>query len=579
MKNQFYTSLVLVISLSLPFLGLAQKDVLVPYRMDNKFGLSDLKGQVKLKPQYDLVEPIGGGYFKYSNYKVYKDTINYYNGNTRVSERIESITGVLKGTKAIINNSEHRHFTLAENALLIGSEESYVSKNSNFYNLNGERLLKENVEGFRILATDMEQLYSTFEMPFITLYVVHYDRKTSLLVFDVAKQKLIEPLLNRVSEFAFDRDESSESHLVCTYYDDNFQHHKERVYFDDSLKRHVKEPYSSPRRSYGYERNYGVGEGEYTDEILVPNEPYDRSLITGEGSGSGTGRGSMDLVSKNPAADKISPPPVRKRAAYFQKVNDTLVKYGDTSLTVMNGQKIVYADRYSSTQRQPLIYTDGTKYGLLYSDSLHSELEYDSLRYIKHNSRYLYLIGKKENNQWKMGVLNEKAEVIIPMIYSQVSPGILELSADKDDSDNKYKFQLKQEYSYSKNSNQPLSMYGASFAVSQNSKMGLVDFSNRILLPIEYDSLWKNGLSFLTTLRADDDFYVYKKAGKYGLFSINYKNEIQFETEAVFPMIPVCRYRDYAGIKGFDLVQLATENSLYFCYAGNDGTVYYKKKQ
>jgi hypothetical protein len=572
MRKLFHASLVLVISLSLPIFGFAQKDILVPYRLGEKFGISDLKGKILLKPQFDLIEPIGGGYFKYSNHKIFMDSATDYYGKTKVRERVESVRGLLKGNNVIIRNSEHRHFTYVENALLIGSQESYVSTNSNFYTLNGKRLLNENVERFRILANHAYEYSHNEDAPFITLYVEHYDRKTSLLIFDVVNQKLIEPLLNRVSELTLDRDESTESYLVCSYYDDNFQHYKDRIYYNDSLKRHVKEPYTS-RRTPAYDCYYGgnVEEGEAEVPFDAPE-----GMITG---GYGTGTGSVSEGAIEYVLPDAPAVPVRKKTFSFQKVNDTVVKYGEASITLPQGQKILFGDKYSSSQRQPLIYTDGSKYGLLFSDSVRSELEYDTLRYIKHNSRYLYLTGKKtlENNKWKMGVLNESGEVFIPLMYEQVIPGILELEYSREDSPDKSAFYLKQTNSYNKDKNQPLSMYGASFTVSQNGKMGLVDFSNKTLLPIEYDSLWKNGLSFLTTLRADDDFYVYKKDGKYGLFNLNYKNEIRFETQAVFPMIPVCRYRNYAGIKDFDLIQLATEQSLYFCYAGSDGTIYYNK--
>ncbi len=489
MGKLFYSAILLIFSLTCPLFGLTQKDVLVPYRVGEKFGLSDLKGKVKLKPQYDLVEPIGGGYFKYSNYTISIDTIKYYNGKIKVSKHKQSTVGVLKGKRAIINNSDHKHFTLIDKALLVGSQESYVSKNSNFYNLNGERLLKENVDKFRILATDEYGIRNHSDTLFITLFIEHYDNRKSVLIFDVINQKMIEPLLDRVNELTLDREESSESHLVFSYYDNDYQYFKERIYFNDSLKRHVKEPYTSQKR-YGYDRYYG------DDFLLAPEPPGDVGTISESGAGGG---GYAAEGSDRYTSAKSTPSPPIKRNYYFQKVNDSLVKYGDVSLTVSSGQKIVFGDSYSSTQRQPLIYTDGKKNGLLYSDSLRSELEYDSLRYIRYNSNFLYLAGKKENlsNQWKIGVLNEKGEVIIPLMYSQLTPGILELAYEREDSEKNSAFYLRQQHSYNKDKNQPLSMSGSCFTVSQNGKMGLVDFSNQVLLPIEYDSIWKMDCPFL----------------------------------------------------------------------------------
>jgi hypothetical protein len=554
--------LLLAFQLLIPTQNLiGQTQVMVPYRSNDYFGLSDLSGKLKTKAVYNHIEPLGNGYFQYriDNPSDNASQLDEWTANNQQSFK----TGLLKNNKVIIAESEHRNFICIENKLIIGSDELNSPYNVVLYNLKGVRLHDEMFDKFRVLAKDGFETNQALDEPYITLYVQHQDRKTSLLIYDVKQQVLITPLLDRVTDFAIHRQLSSETQFVCTYYNDDYEFFKDIIRFDNKAKQHIRttytedyDHYESPGRE-GEEYGYGSGNGP-----RITMEPEEAGHIP---------------YPPSPRSELTKPKPVKP--ILLTRVNDISFKYEEQIIELPSGQKLLYPNRYSNQFTHPLIYTDGDRYGLITSDSIRRELQYDTLRYISYNSSFLYLVAKTGENpsalQW--GVLDQKGDILIPMIYERLTPGILELTSNS--SHGKGQFTLRPQHLSSTEPSQPLTFSKQLFTAQLNDKVGIINLENKILLPIENDSIWKNGIYILSAMPNDNNFYVYKHNGKMGIFQLDYHNNVQLIGPPVLPYIPVTRYSNYGGVKDLTLVQFAHEGEVFFCYGLQDGTVFYKKKQ
>lgn len=547
-------------------LGFTQKTVLVPYRDGDLFGLSNFDGKLKLKAEYDFIQPIGNGYFKYTNHLKVPDTIRYYDGRTEIKEKIVTSSGLLHGTKVIIENSKHNHFSYSDQGIIIGSQESYISKNSNFYTLKGEKLLSENVMKFRFLGREKSSPEADY---CITIFAEHFDKSVSVLLFDKVKQEMMIPLLDHVTDFEIDRENSTEDYFVCSYTDKDYSFHREAILFDEEEKRFIIKAASIINKSYRdeYELEEGMNQGSSGDLVIeapeIMNEP--RAVLNNEQEFS---------------SQKEKPRPI----VYFYKLNKGLAAYGNDTLKLNEGELVSFADSYSKSQKHPLIVSKEGKLGLIFSDTLRTELRYDSLRYIKNqfgifsvNHNYIYLAGNKseKTGEYLFGIIDENGNEIIPMIYENLQPNLLEIYLESDEKAEEEKFDFRQPYTYTKNNNEPLKLQNEGILTAQlNGKFGVIDLHNKTIMPFEYDFIWENGLNFLNTMRIEDKFSVYKKGNLYGVFKINSNHEKIEDTGLIFNEIPVFKYPNYSNIDGFDLYNVAIPENLYYYLVGSNGKVY-----
>ena len=567
---------IFALSILLTVTCVAQEEILVPFRNADKFGLSNLKGKVRLKPNFDYVEPIGHGFFKYSNYEMVPDTVNYYDGRVVIEEKKVTKSGVIKGREVLILETEHRYFSVVPGAMLVGSWESYISKNSNFYSLDGRKLLNENVEKFRMMGPDYASGRIS-ESDFLTIVAEHYNETVNILVFDVKNQVMIEPVLDHVKDFQLDRNASFDNNMVCTYTDEDYNYYHSRIYYDPQLGYYVRAPYSQRSRDYEYPADdmgyYGSG-----DEIVEMEVEYEPAMEAPE----------MPETNRSERFNStpVPPPPPPKIQHDFIQVSQNEVRYGNDTIRAEIDEVFQFTDRYTSRQRNPLILQEGEKMRLVFSDTERDATSYDSLRYIKNqygifksSHNFFYLAGNKNEStgQWYFGLLDQKGEILIPLIYQYLTPNLLINYIAENEKRNNDHFGFRQPYTYSDDKNQLLTLYQEGiFTAKIGDKCGVIDASNKTILPFEYDNLWENDLSFLKTFKVDDDFYVYQKGHRYGVFRLNSKKEKTLDTGAIFPEIPVYVYRNYAGIEGFDLYNLGRAKDLFFCLAGGNGEVYFR---
>jgi hypothetical protein len=106
------------------------------------------------------------------------------------------------------------------------------------------------------------------------------------------------------------------------------------------------------------------------------------------------------------------------------------------------------------------------------------------------------------------------------------------------------------------------------YLVSENGKVGFYSKSyNKLIVPTLYDEI------YLADFEGRNGGYVLRNDKKFGLFIYDYPSNKTIEP--VFEKTPLLFNYDYFDEKD-PLIALFDENGLFFCYANQDGFLYYK---
>jgi len=544
----------------IPTLLFAQTAVLVPYRVGNVYGLSNEKGKMVISPKYAHIEPIGVGVFKFVSANASKNS-------TGSKQQLNGKTGVIMGTKELISNSSHNHFTYIEQGIIVGSENSYSSQNSNFYNLSGEKLLAENVPNFKLIVSPNAKPRDCK----IAILAKHHDYGVSIYIFDAKKQKLLAPLLDHVTNFKIEEQSGSDHSFICSYVDKNNAYAKDVIYYDAASGEHLRMPYTVDHQSEN---------AQYKEEVYLTADP-DGVEVDGDDGG-------MDMSIPMHEAEPGYSDNNGKLPGYFERINDQTIHFDGKELRIAANEKVYFANPYQyGYQTIPMIFYNGNQYGLLLTDNTRAEELYDTLIYLHNQYQdydnpavFNFLAGKKDvYGKWRYGILQENGKPLIPLQYDQIEISFKELEYEQDDDNKLGKFLLKDQSLYSVDANLCLKNYlNGMFIVKKNGKYGLLNAKNEIVLPIEQDQIWKNNINFITTYPIGDNLYCYQKDNKYAAFIINSGKGLYKNTGAIFPKIPLFIYENYMNQSGLDIYSLADESSLRFCLASNKGIIYYKAK-
>ena len=231
----------------------------------------------------------------------------------------------------------------------------------------------------------------------------------------------------------------------------------------------------------------------------------------------------------------------------------------------------------NTRQSIPVIYKRGKKFGLIIGDTIKENI-YDSLVYFGNN----YIAAIKNKNGYHFGMLNKKGEEIVPFIYDSIIGKM-----------NRYNFidnsiEGKKSRIFTVNSPDRISknLYVVDatedIVVYKNGKTGMINKQNQIIIPIEYDIIAENKISYYLQARTSSNIVLLKKDGLYGLTFLEYNynskhNEMKNTVPPVYQHIPCYYYNDYCNIKGFKLFGLYNESFDFLGYAHPNGTLYFSR--
>lgn len=354
----------------------ATAQVLVPYRIGNKFGLSDDKGKIVVAPAYDEIEYLEGKYFQCTNLNTSKDTIRYYSGEVRVEEREHPTFTLFYKSKLVIAKAPFKHFLIYDYCL-VSSDNPYHPEDCVLYNLKGEQLLKEPVRALGIndsrdfgpivRASTKLTLISVFERD-------RRQRLYSIAIFNNEKQQITSWLLRRVTDLKADEFDRSNTRVLLAYSDETGFHEK-------------------------YLR-FSNGRFELVDKSKLPQQ----NTTTDRGDDLGN-----VPVEVEPGMNALPEPPMESKAAQaaerdfatYTLSHDSLFNatlHSKAYVALPADAKPIFIYSPTSIQVVPVIFKQQQKFGLVMK-GVPGEAKYDSLAYLGDN----YLAAITVNGALKLG--------------------------------------------------------------------------------------------------------------------------------------------------------------------------------
>jgi len=539
--------LVLLVNLS----SYSQK-IIIPYRVGDKFGLSDKDGKLMVDPIYDEMELLTANYFKYA-LKNNKSTPHY---------------GVFKNDKLIIKEQTYPNYFVYKDEFIVGSKNPMRPEYCNIFNMRGEQVFKHEVKSIYVNDhRDLANFYRDKGFTFISYFESSVNKKYNIILFDKKTQQLGQEILKDIKNYRIDKTKSDHTHLYCTYFDAKGVHQNSIITYDENTKKFVvndiKTIQKKEMNEYG-SPNAGAYDVVYDDDYNIEEEEEEEV--------------EEQVTSRN-----------RKKSAYYKikiKDNDTTLFFDDKQIKLKNMYLFsLRRNRYSipATQYQlhPVIYKKKKKFGII-SNTNKIKAKYDSILYIRDgarnlpNRKFYYLVGKKKKGTWKFGIIDQNNNITIPLIYNEINTNIPLIGYG-------YKegriFKINNFSSLEKQKNEIRYNTKNCLYVKKDGKYGIINTKNETIIPIEYDGIYENDFWVRSQIRnKDKDYLIFEKESKFGFEKrkIVYKTP-NFKPQLLFPELPVAIYTDYRNEKGFTLVQLESPKE-FFCFANADGTIYYREK-
>ncbi|MGQ3059755.1 WG repeat-containing protein [Flavobacterium sp.] len=533
------------------------QNALVPYRVKDKWGLSDLNGKMAVNAEYDKVfigSNLADGYYGFKK------------GN---------VLGLIHNKKEILSGS-YREFDVVKNKFIIAqskrdlpgggsySEQEYeqVMKKreaSFLFNLSGKNMYPD---GFRtVRAFDSLGVSSKYKghAKYLLFISENFDRQKSIFAYDVDKQDIANWLLKDHYKLALYGDGSFSN---AKYYIKGHETGtaEEMIYTFSIAGNKIKvdiTPATKPKQSSGY--GSGSGGGNYGDgDLSIGSHSGDLYVEAAPSSGKRSYTTSIKVTGNTIDF---------KSTEYPRKMNSTdgIVE-----------KKIIlpYVTEWIKEERlyHDLVCDDGTKisfnnvahfktkegtYGIVFLDTLMIKPGYTYLKpfrwYSGAKEPLNFFVGKRndKNGSTKYGTIDIFEKEIVPMVYDSI-------------------FIEKSRY----DSGFVRSMAQNRWNVLKDGKYGIIDINGKILFEAVYDTIYQNKKNYVSF--RESDFTVLGKDGKYALYQ-EYTKDTPLFTAPVFIKPPGYYISNYQGQKGLMLVGLLDKDGDLYCYARKDGFLYYKE--
>jgi hypothetical protein len=560
-------SILLIVCILLSSFLYAQ-NILIPYKSGTKYGICDEKGTLLVQPAYDEIEYLQDNYFQYTSKMVYKDTFRKVDGEIIVRDRDGYSSGVFYKTKLLISEQPYRYYIVFKNCIA-GSANEYHPENCALYNLKGEKIIAGPVKGLGVNDTrDFGNMVTLSEK--LTLLSVferdeNRNRIFSAAVYDNVQQKITGWLIRKARDFKVNKMYNGYAHVLCTYTDEKGYHEEYIRYVNN---RFVVRPKAqlTPAEKAELER----GSNYYPDEkgVSVVEVPT-------------MSESEMPMLEAPRDPKEISlEEQERMGYIYYQRSNDTLYYVrpeGKSRVNIQPGTKLVFMISNATTQIPAVLYKQGNKFGIISKGSM-SPADYDTMIYFADH----FIAGKMMNGQLQFGILDKQGMETVPLIYDSIPGNMLQFRFDRTglypNQAMGMVLELKRVF-YSPNTNPWVKYSNGPVLVYKNGKAGLIGMQHEILVPVQYDRLLENGMSYMEPAR--NDFILLEKDGLYGLAFINYDFKLKkyITSRTILPSFPgmPCYYLpDYYRVKGFSLYGLYAPDSRFMGFAGNNGKMYFR---
>ncbi len=533
------------------------QQILIPFKVGDKFGLADEMDKMIVEPKYDELVWLGNDYFQTSQKIQIKDKLETEPGKWIDRNEPIFVKSLLYKGKELIPANPFNGFQVFPGMFIQtrfdGEPEKLSLNQSQFENLKGKsplfflyNLKGENVhpDGYRRLEL-VDSAGISNRNPnhakYALLFTENFQKQFQMCVFDADEGKFKECLFKDVTDFKLLDADLNTKTFYLGYKDANGSEHKKVL--------NKKGDY------FKIEDFIGV----------LPEKKSGQEIL------------KEKMENKPEVVQTVEQRKPLNEAVYILG-NDTLFYDADGKRNEISLDKKIqplFIQPYLPRQKEDLLYKREGKFGFIRNGKL-IDAEYDSLAYF---GTQHYLACKKISSKLKCGTLDLAGKPVIPMEYDSIfgqmkvyelnpNSGKLELVVEKKAAPVKIE---QKAISYYLKTSQSITVY-------KDGKMGILNPDNQMVIPLIYDEIGLNEIK--TRGLANHRFMVLKKDRYYGVVISNFNQETQETTteiiEPIFPNFPAFYFKDYYGKKGFHLFGLMDENGKVVSYASEIGRVYSK---
>ena len=556
------------------------QSVLVPYRVGDKFGFADLKGNMIIPADYDypiLRQRYPKGFF--------------------CAQKNDKTTTVISNNKIIIQDSECSDFEIHTNKFIGAKKEKIYGENKSFktkeeyldydkkreyitlFNLKGENVYPENFKAMRVIDTAGVSIKNKKLCKYIAFISSNFDNQKSIFVYDCDLQKITEWLA---------KDYHTIEIAERNYYGEKREFRVKKTPVDAEEK--IKLVYDGKKfklnsikpKNPNKETDYVTNREGLEDMGLEEPNPFgdgDDVFVSEYPSNSNSNKIQQRHISTH---FKIADGKIYYLETEYKK--DTIVKEISLAYPIENAQienKNRSLELFTSNEKKVIsqnlvLYKSNNKYGILISDTISIKPIYDSIIYINYYSNknneyaHYFLVGIKDKTSQKMnvGTIDIYGNTVIPMVYESID------FRDYDRWGGRRGPEKPEFYN---------SVYLTEWLIKKDGKYGYISPTNSIILKVDYDQITQNDRDFMYF---ENYFKTLKKGNKYGAIIDDGKNRVI--VEPVFPKKPAYYIKDYQGIKGKILFGLTEEGykedgeevgGKFFCYGDEAGNVFYREEK
>ena len=529
------------------FSSFSQNEILVPFRVGDKFGLSDLKGK--------LVYPAEFEYFK-------SNELGSYEASFEGIKEGRS-TFFYRGKKIVERTKNTKYKVIRESFVTVYEE----NKGFEIFNFKGEQITdKSYVE--MIFCDNL--LQRNFYYTCTPIIFKDQNDKLTLQIFNAKTEKITKTFVENVSSLKLDPYDNLYKNRFTIFVQENINSKEVKLEFVfdgdsfvilDPTNYFKKNTPNNPKKGKPIilEENENGNMENYNEfGVQAPLEAYRETDEYQDYSKSGRILKKIDglcltIFQEN---DKTSIEnefelPQNLDARSFQNVNVKLV---------INKVKYYLDDL--------VLYKSNGKYGVVLTKEYYLSPKYDSIRLLvlnknSSNPNYYFQVGIKDSitNKMKFGLVNLSGGTIFPIVYDVFRNAI-------DNQTGGYKFSL----SLPNN---------AEFIVAKEGKYGIVSL-DEVKAPLIYDDIFY----------LDSKNCVLVKSGLYGIYFqdrmlVNLKmiepvfTKIPFNinVNAQLPIIELFEAQNTTNeYSDFYKPDILKRTGNFFCYGNVNGMMYYKEK-
>jgi hypothetical protein len=540
-------NLLLLILILIHFSSISQNEILVPFRVGDKFGLSDLKGK--------LVYPAEFEYFKTNELGSYEASFE--------GVKEDKSTFFYRGEKIVERTKNTKYKVIRESFITVSEE----NKGFEIFNFKGEQITDKSYEEMMFCDNLLQRNFYYTCTPII---FKDQNDKLTLQVFNAKTEKFTKTFVENVSSLKLDPNDNLYKNRFTIFVQENINSKEVKLEFVfdgdsfvilDPTNYFKKNTQNNPKKGKPIilEENENGNMENYNEfGIQAPLEAYRETDEYQDYSKSGRIFKKIDglcltIIQKNDktSIEKEFELPQDLEARYFQNINVKLV---------INNVKYKVDDL--------LLYKSNGKYGAVLTNEYYLSPKYDSIRLLvlnknSSNPNYYFQVGIKDSitNKMKFGLVDLSEKTIFPIVYDVFRNAI-------DNQTGGYKFSL----SLPNN---------AEFIVAKEGKYGIVSL-DEVKAPLIYDDIFY----------LDSKNCVLVKSGLYGIYFqdrilVNLKmiepvfTKIPFNinVNAQLPIIELFEAQNTTNeYSDFYKPDILKRTGNFFCYGNVNGMIYYKEK-